>query len=141
MFLSVPHPATVHLPLAIAVLLPLLLVACHWSVVKGVFSEKMYLFAIGLSLLQLIAIGIAYVSGLHDMATASGDPNLLDQHRSWGNLFAFCWLILFSLLAVLQFKYPRHLTSRSSWLLYALAGAQLAAGIWLGHLGGLLAYG
>ena len=134
------HPAVVHLPLALAVLVPILGLACVWAIAKGLVPPGSWGAVV---LLQVVLVGSAWVA----VETGEADEERIEPvvaerpieaHEQAGERFLL--LSAVTALLVASGLLPRG-TGAAGRLVGTLAAfAVLAAGVQVGHSGGELVY-
>lgn len=135
------HSAAIHIPLALAVLFPLLHVLFFTLVKFKFFPARAWLVLWGLVAIQLVTSFLSYFTGQRDRVFSAADPDLLAQHWELACVFMWLWAAIFVFLPL------AHGLRRPTWtaffhvILVVLLLAQLVYGIWLGQIGGKLVFG
>lgn len=138
------HPAIVHVPLGLALVMPLLLASLLWAVATGRLPGKAWLIGLLLQGVVLGAAGVALRTGEQDEErvedrvgeAAIGAHERAAQAFTWAAGATF--LAVAITLALRNRRRPFLLAGASS---VALAVAMLALGLRAGHQGGLLVHG
>ncbi len=137
MFNWFTHPATVHMPLSIALLAPAAHATLWWLVSQRNWPKKIWLLFFLLLTVQLLSVVVAYVSGERAVMFSAAPPELTAEHLFWAKMFSLFWLaIAFSTVLQSRFRFTAFKVCTLSLLL-----AQIAVAIWLGHMGGRLVFG
>jgi uncharacterized membrane protein len=135
------HPAIVHIPLGLAVVIPLVALVMVWAVYRGKLPSRAFALVLGL---QAIVVGAGFVA----MNTGEADEervervvpeSAIEEHEEAGELFV--WVSVVTLVLAGLATFTRKRASTSLMLATATAGI-LAAGLGLraGHEGGELVY-
>lgn len=135
------HPATVHIPLALAVLMPAAF-SMHWyGLEKKWFQRKSWMVIWSLGLVQLASGGLAYLTGERAKVLSAAEAELLAHHESFGLIFlslAALQVFFFSLLFI-ETRPRMQVFIRLLNLIGLLVQAVVA--IQLGKLGGQIVFG
>lgn len=132
------HPATIHIPLALAMLMPLFFVVTFWHIQKQKWPNSSWNYLLALAAIQLVTSGFAYWSGYKDKFLSAADAQIIQRHESAALWFCGIWfLIVFAFLAS-RFSRPKQIWP--AILAFVLLVAQAVIAIQLGHLGGQLVF-
>jgi len=135
------HSATVHVPLALAVLFPPAYVLFVVTIKSGWLPRRIWLLRFGTAIIQLAASAFAYRSGEQDRLMSPASEQLLAHHQQLALNFGFLWLGI-AVLLPLAFLFHQKSWSRLLHLaLLVLLAAQLWEAIQLGQLGGQIVFG
>lgn len=135
------HPALVHIPLGLTVIMPLLILVFAWSIYKAWLPKKSWLILVLLQSLIFASGFLAMETGEHDEERVEKvvSENLIEEHEEKAE--AFVWLsggvtllLLLALVAPQKFQNP----AKAASFVLVLVNLLLAAS--LGHSGGELVY-
>lgn len=138
--LSMPlHPVMVHLPLALALLMPLFAAAAAWGLWTGRLGRRAWL---GIAALQLLLVGTAVFAMQtgeteEDRVEAVVPKGAIHQHEEYAEQFTWGAAAVLALTLVVFAP-----VGRRAFALVTLAGTIAVAGLALrvGHAGGQLVY-
>ena len=140
---SIPvHPALVHLPLGLALVLPVLAIGFSWALWKGSISPRVWL---AIVVLQAVLLGsglVALRAGLHeeDRVESTVPKTALERHEALAE--QFLWIAALTLVpagAVLAVRRPGAVQALT---VATVLGSFLttAAAVRVGHAGGQLVF-
>jgi len=138
------HPAVVHVPLGLALVMPVLLAALVWAIVTGRLPARAWLVGV---LLQGVVLGAAVVAlrtGEQDEERVEGRAGeaQVEAHERAAQAFTFAaggtFVAAAAALALRNRSRPFLATGLGT---VALSLAMLGLGIQAGHRGGLLVHG
>jgi hypothetical protein len=135
------HPATVHVPIALGVLLPFAHGAIWYAVKKGLLPSRAWVLMAFASTIQLGACVLAFLTGLKSKPLSSAAPELLSRHQDLA--VAFCVVAALSLvlsIAAATEKMSKLRVSPAA-VLFVLLLLQMALTAWVGRLGGMMVFG
>lgn len=138
---AIHHSATVHIPLALAVLFPLGYVGLLLCLKLKFLPEKSWTLLWVLCVVQLITSYFAYNTGLRDLAFSTGSTELLQNHREHAWKFFVLWLGISGAFPVAFLVGQRKLSRFVHLVLLGLLIAQFITAWRLGELGGRLVFG
>jgi len=130
-----PHPAAVHIPLALAVLFPAFYLAAWWSVKRNLMPARLWTFLWALALVQMITLGLAYISGEHAEFLSAGSQVRIDRHEQLATIFSIMWFCIFVALSLGVWRAGLR-TAAFHVAVSAILTGQLLVALWLGHIGG-----
>ncbi|MCM2281501.1 MAG: hypothetical protein NDI61_06605 [Bdellovibrionaceae bacterium] len=137
------HPMFVHLPLAMAVLIPLVWAGVFYSTRRAILPPQIWNLFWFFCLALNGGNALAFWSGTRDSQFSGVDESILQLHQRTATFFVIGSAILFVLASWLSFRPPRrlrHLTVlQVSLLIFALFNLGLA--IRAGYLGGYMVFG
>jgi hypothetical protein len=133
------HPATVHIPLAIAVLFPFAYLVTVYVVKVNWFSKQLWYGLLAMSVIQILSTLLAYKTGNQASAFAVGDSELLARHADLARWFLFMWIVMVGVIILLTRSSSALRWRVSNFILITLIVAQLFVAIQLGKVGGALA--
>lgn len=138
--MSLPlHPVMVHLPLALALLMPIFAAVAAWALWTGRIGRRAWL---GIAALQLLLVSTAIVAvktgeGEEDRVEAVVPESAMHQHEEYAEQFTWGAVVVlgFTLIALVP-------AAGRSFALVTLLGTMAVAGlaIRVGHAGGQLVY-
>lgn len=136
------HPALVHLPIGLAVILPLIVCAIAYALWRNEVPTKAWTLAVGLQAILVFGLFGALNSGAIDEAKVRGlvPDASLDAHLAAGHTLTVATLVGLALfLLVYAARTPR---ARKLALVAAAGSSLVVAGLALnvGHRGGELVY-
>ncbi|HZS58002.1 MAG TPA: hypothetical protein VFA43_01945 [Gemmatimonadaceae bacterium] len=134
------HPAVVHLPIALAVLLPFFTAGSFWAIRRGIKPARAWLLTTGLLGLLALSAGVAVQTGKtqSDRVEQTVGEAAVDQHEEAGEAFLMISAIVFaaSLAGLAGGLFGR--LARGATVLGVLT---LFIAVWLvGHSGGAIVY-
>ena len=138
------HPAVVHVPLGLAVVMPFLLGAMVWAVVTGRLPRKVWLLALALQGSVLGAAALALRTGEQDEDRVEGRAreSAVEAHERAAQAFTFAAGATFLAAAVaLALRNRRGPFLAAGGTSVALAVLMLVLGIQTGSRGGALVHG
>lgn len=134
------HPATVHVPLALAVLIPIAFVLAWWATEKNWLPENFGWVFVGLAALVLGSSAFAFITGEQSKVMSAAKPELLASHEQRAQVFCAVWVVILFIAGLTQsIGKSRALGSRGVLLLLLILQAVL--GVQLGRLGGQIVFG
>lgn len=132
----VPHSAAVHMPVALALLMPGLFAAAWWTVGRRVFSHKLWFGLTALAIVQVGALVLSLITGERAEFMSAAPVNLLEQHEHAAEALTAVWAVAALGFAFISLK-PK--AGAGFYVLMAvLLAAQMAVAVHTGHLGGQL---
>ena len=136
------HPALVHLPLGLAILMPLLAAGFGWAFWTGRVRLRAWLAVVGLQALLLTSGLVALQTGRSEgerVETAVSEA-AIEQHEEAAEVFL--WAVgVTLLLSAVALAMPRPGASKAAVLVSTLAMAACAVlAIRVGHAGGQVVY-
>lgn len=135
------HPAMVHLPLGLALVLPFLAAALVWAIAKGHLPGKAWWLVVGLQALVLVSVFVAMQTGeaSEEAVERIVDGRLIHEHELAAQFFLGS-AALTTLLALAGGFAPERFrkAARIATTVAALHGLTVA--LRTGHLGGELVY-
>lgn len=135
------HSAAVHIPLSLALLLPLSQVVLFILVKIKYLPDRVWYLQWAMAGIQLIACGVAYFTGQRDYVLSAADPELLQHHREMALALIAASIPPLILLPLLV-KVRSHVGLRAIHiLLLMIFVAQIALAIYLGQSGGRILFG
>lgn len=141
MDLWLSHPATVHIPLALSVILPLAFLATWGGITFKWLSPNSWYFPVaGIWLLAGSSL-MAYFTGERAKVFSAADQVLLKSHESIAQFYLIFGAALFFLstaLVYLQFSRFRRMLCI---LIFIVLLAQAGVALRLGHIGGEIVFG
>lgn len=136
------HPAVVHIPLGIGIIMPLLAVLLAWALWRELLPRNVLAIPALLQVLVACAGLLAVRSGLDDESYVSGivPEWLLEQHQNaaWMYIVVACFAAVLAFGAFTLFHAPLGRLLTAGFVLLTLLQAGL--GMYVGHLGGQLVY-
>ena len=135
------HSAAVHIPLAIAVLFPITQIMLLVLIQRKHLPVHTWILNWVICGIQIVALGIAYITGLRDLNLSSSSIELLNKHQQLADYFIVLWIGI-SILLPLSFR-----LQKKKWqvlchfLLFGFLVGQFVLAIQLGQVGGLLVFG
>jgi len=138
------HPAVVHVPLGLALVMPILLAGLLWAIVTHRLPGKAWLVALVLQGVVLGAAALALRTGEQDedRVEARAGEARIEAHERAAQAFTAAaggTFLAAALALVLRERRRPFLTAGGASV--ALSVAMLALGIQAGHRGGLLVHG
>lgn len=133
---TIPHAGLVHMPLALAVLIPLLYGLSWLSVKKGWLGANIWYGMVLLGFIQLISIVVGLHSGESAEFTSAAAKDAVEKHEHAAETFFYVWILLGILfIGSLWLRNKKYF-----WLmelsLIILFGVQAYLAFSTGHLGG-----
>lgn len=138
---ALQHPMFVHLPLAVVILLPALLLYAFYRERKGERAPQIWYIIGGLMIMASAAATLALVTGGmgEEIVEKAVSKPVVEEHEKWGELFAlFIYITTFLSIAHIFVKGLAQKIVRIN--LFVLSFLLLAAGAQAGRLGGELVY-
>ena len=138
------HPAVVHVPLGLALVMPLVLGGLLWAILTGRLPWKAWLIGLFLQVVILGAAFLALRTGQQDEERAearTGEAQIAAHERA---AQAFTWAVGLTLAvgaASLVLRARPRAFAAGGLATVALSVGVLALGIQTGHRGGLLVHG
>lgn len=136
------HPAVVHAPLGIAVILPLVALGLTVALWRGGWPRRVWAVVVGLQVLMVASAGLALWSGEREEERVERvvSEAAIDQHEEWAEVFL--WAAGALLLPSLGVLVVRKEGARRALMSAVTAGALGVTGLalWTGHSGGELVY-
>lgn len=138
MTFPIPHAGLVHMPLALALIIPLMYAMSWLSVRKGWLGNNVWYGVVIFSVLQVLSIAVGLESGEAAEFTASAAKDAVEAHEHMAEKFLQVWGVLGVLLVTVPFTRGRR------WEMYADSAAvllfvvQAYLAFETGHLGGEL---
>ena len=114
--------------------MPLFFAVAEWGVRSNRLPPLIFKLLVGLALLQLVNLAIAYGTGFQDKFLSTASAEILERHERLGQIFSLAWL----LLTVALVFHARRRNVVTLILCTVLLLIQIVVGIQLGHLGGEL---
>ena len=137
------HPAVVHVPLGLALIMPVVLLGLLWAIVTDRLPGKVWLLALLLQGILLSGAGVALWTGGQDegrLEARAGEASL-EAHERAGQAFAVAVAATFAVGAVgFLLRGRRGPFVAAGGTAVALSVAALLLGIQVGHRGGLLVH-
>ncbi|NJL24321.1 MAG: hypothetical protein HC902_03525 [Calothrix sp. SM1_5_4] len=134
------HPATVHIPLALAVLFPLFHIVLIAVVKWKLMPKQIWFMQWGLAAIQLVTCALAFITGRKDMTLSAAAPELLHRHQELAIQFTIAWAVIAILLPVSYHVRGRTGSTVVQAALLILLVVQLVLAVRLGVVGGELVY-
>ena len=136
------HPALVHLPLGIAMLLPLLALAATVAIRKGWVSRKAWWGIVGLQVMMLGGAFAAYNTGQKEKDLVGGivDDAPIEAHEEAAEQFFIATGALLAVSIGAAMVPARRAATGAHLLVTGLSALLLLMGARVGHLGGRLVY-
>lgn len=138
MNLPIPHAGLVHMPLALALLIPLMYALAWLSVKKDWLGENVWYGVIFFTIVQLVSLAVGLQSGEGAEFTSSAAGEAVERHEHAAEAFFYVWIIL----GILLIGSPWLRGKKHSWILEAVVIVLFVAQGYLafstGHLGGEL---
>lgn len=135
------HPATVHLPLALGLILPFAFLATAIGIRRGYLSTQSWFFPVA-GLWLLFGSGLlAYLTGERAKFFSAADSTALRQHEMVAQVFIAISLILVFLSIFLIAPRWKRFQARACFVITFILFVQVAITIYLGRLGGHLVFG
>lgn len=137
------HPAVVHLPLALAVVVPLVLLALLWSIRNGKLPPRVWLLGVGLQGLLLLGALAAVATGNaeEERVESTVAEARVEQHARAGQLFAGASAaVLVGALVALAMRRHRERFSVAGASTVLLSVLALGLAVRVGHQGGMLVH-
>lgn len=135
------HPALVHIPLGLALAVPLVFGGLAVAIWRGLLPRRTWLVAVGLQALLVAAGGAAFLSGEREEHRVERvvAERLIDEHQDRAQAFLWAAGAVLALSLVGVVVRERRTPSVAA---FAVAGSLLVAGmgIWTGKAGGELVY-
>ena len=140
MFPDPLHPAIVHLPIALAVLIPVFAVLAAGLIYKNVLPERSWILVVGLQALLVLSSWIAVETGEYDEEIVESvvAEDLIEGHEEGAERFLL--LTGVGLLAMGAGLLPLQLGTRGRLMGVVTSMAVLASAATVGHSGGELVY-
>jgi hypothetical protein len=141
MFEWLSHPATVHVPIALGVLLPFAHLGLWFAVAKGFLPPRVWWLLTGAIAAQVSSCLLAYATGMRSKPLSAAAPELLARHENLALLFCLSALLAVGLSTTIAAgKRPASMNVRNAFL-FAVLVAQMTLAIWVGRLGGTIVFG
>lgn len=138
------HPAVVHVPLGLALVMPLLLGALLWAVLTDRLPGKVWLLALVLQGVILGAAAVALRTGEQDeerVENRVGEARL-EAHERAAQVFTVAAGLTFGTVGLaFALRHRRRPFAVAGMTSVALSVAMLALGVQAGHRGGALVHG
>jgi len=137
------HPALVHLPLGLAIILPLLILIVSIGISKQWFNKGVWVLIVGLQLICMASGILSIETGEDEEATVQKvlAGELIAKHEDMAKAFTVCAGITFaSALIGFIFIRKKKVFSLCSLATLLLSLATLGLAMQTGHLGGKLVY-
>lgn len=134
------HPATVHIPLALGVLLPFAYPLILWGIKRKKLPEGFLWVFTTLAVLVLVSGGFAFLSGESAKALSAADAELLTRHEATAQWFCLVWLLIVGLSGLSSLN-PRFRHWTLNFLLGLILFGQVLLTFQLGQLGGKIVFG
>lgn len=139
MIFSIPHAGLVHMPLALAFLIPLMYALAWLSERKNWLGSNVWLAVVLFTLIQIGSIFLGIHSGEAAEFTSSASPEAIAHHEELAERFLGLWIILGIMLIVYVWLRRTHrLTWPLQGALMLLFAIQIYYAFLVGHLGGEL---
>jgi uncharacterized membrane protein len=134
------HPAIVHLPLALAVLIPLLLLFAVWKVRKGSSLKDVWMPAVVMAFLLFVSALVATNTGESDEEVVEEvvSEQVIEAHEERAEAFTYAAGFLFLISAAGFLKAKAGQAAR--WLTVAASVVVFVLALRVGHSGGSLVY-
>lgn len=133
------HPATVHMPLALSVLMPFVFAFSWWGMSRKFLPIGFGWVLVVVSTIVLLSSGFAFITGESSKAFSAADADLIAQHEQLAKWFCVIWLgILMGSLVMQLFPRLRLQLLRGALILILISQALLA--VRLGRLGGKIVF-
>ena len=138
----IAHGAAVHVPLALAVLLPPLFILTWIGIERKKLTRLSWFFPWCASLIQIATSEAAVWTGSRDKILSAGDTVLVAQHETYGQYYLYLSCILFLVFTVLLCKkWPARVSLVICFCLVVGFILQTYLAFHLGHLGGQILEG
>ncbi len=135
------HSATVHVPLALAVLVPITQIMLLIFVWRKFLPNRIWVLNWTICGIQLVSLIVAYLTGVRDLALTAASSELLLQHQELAKYFTMVWIVI-TVLYPMAFHIARgRLRVIMHISLLGLLFVQLAIAVRLGKIGGQLVFG
>lgn len=135
------HPAIVHIPIALAMLMPLFIIVIWFSIHKKLLPAKSWGLIVGLQALLFFSSFLALETGeMEEEKVEKIIPeSIIEHHEQMAKIFVgfsggIAFIMLIGTFLPSRFKKTSRITS------LILASGNLILCIWLGHSGGELVY-
>lgn len=134
------HPATVHMPLALSVLMPFVFALSWWGISRKFLPHGFGWVLVSLSVIVLLSSAFAFTTGEGSKPFSAADSELLANHEQLAKWFCAIWVLIFALSLLMQFiQRLRHPLLRGTVIVILIFQAVLA--VRLGRLGGKIVFG
>lgn len=136
------HPALVHLPLGLAVVMPVVAIGFGWALWSGAVRPRAWLAVVGLQVLLVGGGLVALRTGQADEERIEGTVTeaAIETHEEAAE--AFLWLAGLGLVVLLPTAFSRRLVVVRAGVVAGVAMTLIVmvAGLRAGHAGGELVY-
>ncbi|MGZ3723874.1 MAG: hypothetical protein ACXVA9_13115 [Bdellovibrionales bacterium] len=134
--LVIPHAGLVHLPLALAIVIPRLYLIAWISVRKNWLGANIWYVVLFFTTLQLGAIGAGWWSGERAEFLSSAAHDAIKSHEKFAENFFWVWgAILFAMGAMIYFRKSKNAFAFNIGILILFC-VQFYLGLKVGHAGG-----
>lgn len=133
---ALPHSASVHVPVALGVLMPPLFLSVWIAVRRGWLPHRIWIGLGALAAVQCAAIGFALLTGERAEFLSAANGDLVERHEHAAQALGPLWLVL--TLGIAWVAWRRTMDRVLLALLLGLAVGQAVLTAYAGHLGGHL---
>lgn len=136
------HPMLVHLPLGLAIILPLFLFVVAWAIRAYRLDERAWWLMVMMSLITVVGSVMAVRSGdsEEDPAENIVAHRLIEDHEQAGVVFLYSCIAVLCAIVVTAFLRRRKAQGVAMAICIALAVVSALLGMRAGHSGGELVY-
>jgi uncharacterized membrane protein len=134
------HPAIVHLPIALVILIPIFAFGALWAIHRGAAVRKVWGLPVGLMVLLVASAWLALETGEREEEAVEAvvAESAIESHEEAAERFLFVGATVLVLISVGLLS--GRLGGVARWTGAAGTLLLLAAGVQVGHLGGELVY-
>ncbi len=141
-----PHGALVHIPMALAVLFPMMYMGLLIGEARAWVSRPSWLALCFLAVIQLVSSGLAYWSGASAKILSAAQPEHIEKHETYAQFFILIWVLITLVMILDQWLRTRPVPSKNHRLTTSLLRGvsvlliviQSIVAIPLGKVGGAL---
>lgn len=137
-WLHPPHSAFVHMPLALAVLWPVVYGLVWWATSTRRMPNSLWFGVLGLVFLQVAASLTAILSGEAAKEESGAKADLLFHHEKFAEIFMSSWWVLAAMILIAWWMQKRSFAKWLHSIIWMALVFQAGLAVYIGHAGGAL---